>query len=151
MIPVTVIRHPKERIKKCSLAHLHARSDFRFLEARPGFAFDATGFILLSLDAPLLSAADREYPLLVLDSTWRLLPNLVGCLTGEPLRRSLPRTIATAYPRSSKLVVDPERGLASVEAVYVARRILGDDDRSLLNGYRWSDAFLRQFVAGLDI
>ena len=148
MIPVTVIRHPKERISKCSLAHLHARPDIRFFKARADFTFDATKFILLTVDAPLLSEADRGHPLLVLDATWLLLPKLERCLTGKPIRRSLPCEIETAYPRASKLTKDPEAGLASVEAVYVARRILGDNDRSVLDGYRWGDAFLRQFAAG---
>ena len=150
MIPVTVIRHAKERISKCSLAHLHTRPGIRFFKARGGFAFDATGYILLTVDAPLLSDADRGHPLLVLDATWLLLPKLEHCLTGKPIRRSLPCEIETAYPRASKLIKDPEAGLASVEAVYVARRILGDNDRSVLDGYRWGDAFLRQFATGSD-
>lgn len=142
MIATTVIRHYKERISKCSLRHLHGRPEITFLKARPGFGFDATGFTLLAVDGAELSAADAGRPLLLLDSTWRWLPQLSACVRGAPVRRSLPRWAKTAYPRSSKLWDDPEAGLASVEALYLARRLLGDDDPSLLDGYHWKQQFL---------
>lgn len=145
-IPVTIIRHPKERIRKCSLTPLQKRSGFRFLKATKHFQFDATGFILLSLEATVLSKKDAGHPLLLLDSTWRLLPELVRCLVGDPILRSLPPGIETAYPRRSKIGVDPLGGLASVEALYVALKILGQDDPSLLSEYRWKDLFLRQLA-----
>lgn len=143
-IPVTVIRHPKERISKCSLRHLHARQEFTFLKATVGFEFDATGFTVLAVDAPELEPADAGRPLLLLDSTWRYLPRLAACVRGTPVARSIPRTIVTAYPRQSRLFEDPAHGLASVEALYVAKRLLGDDDPTLLDGYHWKDAFLAQ-------
>ena len=145
-IETTVIRHAKERIAKCSLRFLHDRPEMTFFKSRPGFEFDATGFTLLDVDGPALSEADSGRPLLLLDSTWRWLPQLQACLTGEPIRRSIPGGVRTAYPRTSKLWTDPESGLASIEALYVARRLLGDDDPSLLEGYHFKDAFL----AGLD-
>lgn len=142
MLPVTVIQHPKERISKCSLRSLMGRDDITFLKAHSGFKFDATGFILLALDAPSLNRGDAGCPLLILDSTWRLLPKLERCVAGEPVRRSIPSKAGTAYPRRSKLFVDPEWGLASIEALYAAKRILGEDDPSILDGYAWKDAFL---------
>jgi pre-rRNA-processing protein TSR3 len=144
--PVTVIRHPRERISKCSLRHLHDRPEFTFHKATKGFSIDATGYLLLALDAPTLMPADVGHPLLVLDSTWRWLPELEGCLQGEPIRRSLPK-VSTAYPRVSQVYEDPEGGLASVEAVYLAKRILGENDPSLLDGYHWKDEFLRNVDA----
>lgn len=141
-VPVTVIRHWKERISKCSLRFLHDRPGFTFVKARPGFAFDATGFTLLALEAPLLHRADAGRPLLLLDSTWRHLPALAAGIRGEFVPRSLPPAIRTAYPRVSRVFADPDRGLASLEALYVALRILGSDDRSLLAEYHWREAFL---------
>jgi pre-rRNA-processing protein TSR3 len=141
-IPTTVIRHHKERISKCSLRFLHDRPEITFLKAKPGFTFDATGFTLLAVDGDELSLADAGRPFLLLDSTWRWLPQLMACVRGEPVRRSLPASVRTAYPRSSKLFDDPERGLASVEALYLARRLCGDDDDSLLDGYHWKQEFL---------
>lgn len=146
-IPTTVIRHHKERISKCSLRFLHDRPEMTFLRARPGFRFEATGFVLLAIDGPPLSLADRQHPLLLLDSTWRWLPTLRACVVGDPLPRSIPATVHTAYPRNSKLFADPETGLASLEALFVARAILGDRDPSLLAGYHWRDAFLANLAA----
>ena len=141
-VPTTVIRHPKERIAKCSLRFLHDRPEMTFLRGKPGFRFDATGFLLLAVDAPPLSPLDAGHPLLLLDSTWRWLPQLLACLTGTPVARSIPGGLQTAYPRTSKVFEDPAAGLASIEALYVARRLLGDDDPTLLDGYHWKEPFL---------
>lgn len=144
-ITVTVIRHPKERLSKCSLQPLKDRKDIKFFTAKKSFHFDATSYIVLGLNAPCLSKKDVGHDLLILDSTWRLLPLLEACLTGEPIIRSLPKSIKTAYPRISKISEDPLCGLASVEALYAAKRILGEDDPALLDGYYWKDQFLAQF------
>lgn len=144
-VPVTVLRHPKERISKCSLRFLHDRPEFTFLRARPGLRFDATGFLLLAVDAPPLDVSDRGHPLLLLDSTWRYLPQVAACVVGEPIRRSIPGDVRTAYPRVSRNFEDPTGGLASIEALYLAKRLLGDDDPTLLDGYHWREEFLRQF------
>jgi pre-rRNA-processing protein TSR3 len=144
-VPTTVIRHHKERLAKCSLRHLHDRAEITFLRARPGFTFDGTGFTLLAVDAEPLSSRDAGRPLLLLDSTWRWLPQLRACVRGTPVPRSIPGAVGTAYPRRSKLADDPVQGLASVEALYAARRLLGDDDPTLLDGYHWRALFLVQF------
>ncbi len=141
-VPTTVIRHPKERIAKCSLRFLHDRPEMTFLRARPGFTFDATGFVLLEVDAPPLGRGDAGRPLLLLDATWRWLPQLRACVTGTPLPRSIPAGVATAYPRHSKLFTEPEAGLASIEALFLARALLGDRDPTLLDGYHWKQQFL---------
>lgn len=143
---VTVIRHPKERVSKCSLQPLAGRADIEFIKGKKGLVFDCTGYIVLTVDGPELSTKDRGHPVLLLDGTWRLLPELEACLIGEPVRRSLPRGVKTAYPRISKIAEDPLNGLASVEALYLAKKILGEDDKSLLDGYYWKDDFLSQFM-----
>ena len=140
-----VIRHPKEKKSKCSLQPLVGRNDIRFLLASPGFRFDATGYLLLRIDAPPISPRDACLPLLLLDSTWRLLPQLEATLCGDPVPRSLPPSIRTAYPRVSKIRPDPVRGLASVEALYAARLLAGRPVDGLLDHYHWRDAFLCQF------
>ena len=137
VVTTTVIRHPKERISKCSLRFLHDRPEMTFLRGKPDLRFDATGFILLAVDAPPLSLADQGHPLLLLDSTWRWLPQLNACVTGEPIKRSIPGELHTAYPRVSKTFEDPAGGLASIEALYVARKLLGDEDPELLHNYHW--------------
>ena len=49
----------------------------------------------------------------------------------------------TAYPRTSRLGTDPNNGLASVEALYVAYHLLGRPTEGLLDHYRWAEEFLR--------
>jgi pre-rRNA-processing protein TSR3 len=99
-----------------------------------------SGFTVLALGAPELSVADAGRPLLLLDSTWRLLPQLEVCLEGEGVRRTLP-PVATAYPRVSKIAEDPHGGLASVEALYLAKLLIGERDDSLLGAYYWRESF----------
>jgi pre-rRNA-processing protein TSR3 len=156
VLSTTVIRHPKERLSKCSLEPLRQRQDLclpdgqpavHFLKARPALSFQADGFTLLSLDAPPLSLDDGGRPLLLLDATWRLLPALKRCVKGKPVCRTLPGHYKTAYPRLSKLdaVANPEGGLASIEALYLAWRLLGHDCPQLLDDYHWRAEFLSQF------
>ncbi len=54
--------------------------------------------------------------------------------------RSLPAW-KTAYPRTSKLFEDPGQGLATIEAIYAAYKILGREAESLLSEYRWAEEF----------
>jgi len=141
MIPVTVIRHPRERLSKCSLTPLAGRADLTFLKGDGRLRFDASEFTVLAVGAPVLSVADANRPLLLLDSTWRLLPDLEKCLVKAGTLRSLP-PVPTAYPRVSKLNKDPEEGLASVEALYLAKLLLGERDDTLLDDYHWRNSFL---------
>ena len=83
MIPFPLFVIRKERRSKCSLTPLEAREDIEFFRAREGWTFDVTGFTILGLDAPQMSEADAGRPLLLLDSTWRLLPQLEACLVGQ--------------------------------------------------------------------
>ena len=56
-----------------------------------------------------------------------------------------PRSLSgwkTAYPRVSKLGTDPDNGLASIEALYLAYHILGRPTEGLLDHYRWAAEFL---------
>ena len=141
MTQITIIRHPKERRSKCSLTPLEGRTDIHFLRARPEWTFDATGFTVLALGAPELSAEDAGRPLLLLDSTWRLLPQLKNCLIGKGVNRTLP-TVDSAFPRKSKITKDPSEGLASVEALFLAKLLLGERDDTLLEDYYWRSKFL---------
>ena len=100
-----------------------------------------TGFTVLALGAQELSVEDAGRPLLLLDSTWRLLPQLEACLHGAGVRRTLP-AVGTAYPRVSKIAEDPNGGLASVEALYLAKLLLGERDDSLLEAYYWRKNFM---------
>ena len=148
MLPVetVVIRHPRELLSKCSLTPVEGRADtvawLRFLKAHQELHFEAEGYTELAVDAPPLSVSDRHRPLLLLDSTWRLLPKVRSKVFGTTVRRSIPDRWLTAYPIVSKDGSDPTGGLASIEALFVAQALLGNVMPSLLDGYYWKERFL---------
>ena len=149
MTPVAtvVIRHPRELLSKCSLTPVEGHPDtvswLRFLKAHQDLCFEADGYTELAVNAPPLSVQDRDRPLLLLDSTWRLLPKVRSKVRGSTVRRSIPSAWQTAYPRVSKDGSDPTGGLASIEALFVAQALLGNTMMSLLNGYHWQNEFLQ--------
>ncbi|MFN8706834.1 MAG: hypothetical protein ACK50J_09155, partial [Planctomyces sp.] len=55
--------------------------------------------------------------------------------------RTLP-AVATAYPRRSQTYDDPSGGLATIEALYAALRILRRPVHGLLDHYHWKQKFL---------
>ena len=148
---VVVIRHCKENLKKCSMSHLHGHEGFTFLKARDGFAFDATGHVLLEIGAPPISPSDAGLPILLLDSTWALLPKLRSKISGTPILRSIPEGVKTAYPRISKLYRDPSAGLATVEALYAALKFSGISRPEILRGWHFAEDFLKINGWGSDI
>lgn len=139
--PTLIVIHPRERRAKCTV---------RPLRGLPGFEFrryplkDAVplGYVRLGLGGPVLSAADADCGLLILDGTWRWAGKMEAQLADVPVR-SLP-PIETAYPRSSKVFDDPEQGLATVEAIYAALTILGRSTDRVLDHYHWKAEFLRR-------
>ena len=143
MPQIVVIRHPRENLKKCSLRGLESRKNFTFLKAKDGFLFDATGYILLQNNAPEISEKDKGLPILLLDSTWALLPKVRNKIHGMPILRGLPSSIKTAYPRVSKSGNDPQNGLATVEALFAALSLSGQRDESVLQNYIFKDTFLQ--------
>jgi pre-rRNA-processing protein TSR3 len=102
---------------------------------------DGTGRLLLHPDGEVIGPSDRGRGILLLDSSWRKLPELLATIDGDPARRRLP-ALTTAYPRKSSVFADPAQGLASVEALYAALALLGTPHPELLEGYRWAENFL---------
>jgi pre-rRNA-processing protein TSR3 len=138
---VLILRDPREARRKCSLTPLRGLPGIRFVNFRRDRRVDAAGRILLHPDGDVLSEGDRDKAVLLVDCTWRHLPELLASIDGEPVRRRLP-ALATAYPRSSKLGVDPGGGLASIEALYAALVYTGREGFDLRSTYRWADEFL---------
>ncbi|HET6204558.1 MAG TPA: hypothetical protein VFI25_17335 [Planctomycetota bacterium] len=139
---VVVLRDPKESLRKCSLTPLRGRGEVAFFEWRGMTLLDAAGMTLLQVGAPPLARTDAGRPILLLDCSWKKVERMTRCLRGDPTPRSIPPGFVTAYPRKSKTFEDPSAGLASVEALYVASVVLGEEDPSLLEGYRFSADFL---------
>jgi pre-rRNA-processing protein TSR3 len=145
--PVTiVVRHPKENPKKCSVMPLRGRPDVVLLGYPVKRMPPLEGYVRLAADGLELSAADRDRGILLLDGSWRWADAMTAPFTHVP-----PRSLhgyRTAYPRVSKLGTDPDNGLASIEALYLAYHLLGRPTDGLLDGYRWAAEFLR--LNGLD-
>ncbi|CUI17193.1 conserved hypothetical protein [Candidatus Protochlamydia naegleriophila] len=143
--PTVVIRHRLENLKKCSLRGLESRSDFIFLTYPYKSLPDLSGYIILAVDAPPLSVDDAKRGLLVLDATWRYAEKMMKPLHQQPqyIYRSLPHHYRTAYPRCQHDCPDPERGLASIEAIYLSYLLMGRSVEGLLDRYYWKEQFLR--------
>ncbi len=101
-------------------------------------------YLILSLEGPPLSQEDCQYGLLLIDATWRYAKMMLRTLPPFGLHqlRSLPSHFRTAYPRRQPDCDQPERGLASVEALYIAHKLMGRSTEGLLNHYHWADQFL---------
>ena len=139
--PITIIvRHPKENPKKCSVMPLQGRDDVQFLSYPVKQMPPLDGYIRLAADGPELSSADRNCGILLLDASWRWSESMTAEFAEVP-----PRSLhgwRTAYPRISKRGTDPENGLASIEALYLAYHLLGRPTEGLFDEYRWRAAFL---------
>lgn len=136
-----IIRHRRENLKKCSLSGLEEHEGLVFytypVDPLPSFA----GYLLLKVGAPPLTEADVGRNLLLIDGTWRLAQVIEKQL---PLleARSLPGNFRTAYPRKQTHCPDPHAGLSSVEALFLAHKLLHRPHSDLLDRYFWKNQFL---------
>lgn len=150
--PATIIiRHVRENMKKCSLRGLEGRLDVQFFtypkcaqgkEILPCLA----GYVVLDVEGEPLSTKDASWGLILLDGTWRLAEKMqknIPELQNLP-KRSIPGGFKTAYPRRQDDCPDPESGLASIEALYIAYLFSGRSVEGLLDGYYWRDLFLEK-------
>jgi pre-rRNA-processing protein TSR3 len=141
MLPPTIIVvHPRERRSKCTVEPLRSRAGFIFWTFPQQGPEPLAGYVRLGIGGPLLSGSDAESGLVVLDGTWRLADRMEPFFRDVPLR-SLP-AVQTAYPRASYIYPDPPAGLATIEAIYSAYRLLERPCDGLLNEYRWAAEFL---------
>lgn len=140
--PTVILRHRRENLKKCSLRGLENRSDLIFYTYPVDVLPDLSHYLLLKVGAPPLGEADRERGLFLIDATWRLAPIMEKQLPWKLETRSLPIGLKTAYPRKQTECPNPDEGLASVEALYAAHRILGRPYETLLDHYYWKEYFL---------
>jgi pre-rRNA-processing protein TSR3 len=128
---------------------LRGRPDILFLKHPVAEPPDLTGYIRLAAAGPELSRADAGSGVLLLDGSWRWAEIMNRSFAQVP-PRSL-RGFQTAYPRVSKLGTDPDNGLASVEALFLAYHILGRPTEGLLAHYRWREQFLRLNAIASDV
>jgi pre-rRNA-processing protein TSR3 len=145
LLPTLILRHRKENLKKCSLRGLEERDDFHFVRYPCKTWPDLTGYCLLTIDAPLLSSEDREFGLFLIDGTWKYAQTMEKSIPKDTplIKRSLPGHFRTAYPRYQTACSEPERGLASIEALYIAFLLTRRNYEGLLDHYHWKNEFLK--------
>jgi len=144
--PTIILRHRRENLKKCSLQPLRKRLDCQFFTYPKDPLPDLSCHFLLTLDAPVLSHADAHLGVFLIDGTWRYAESMQRQLPAPHLlqKRSLPPHFSTAYPRKQEDCPEPSRGLASVEALFLAYHLLGRSTEGLLEHFHWKEEFLRK-------
>lgn len=144
--PTFILRHQRENLKKCSLRGLEKRADCRFFTYPTSILPDTGGYLLLAMDAPPLQPSDSDKGLFLLDATWRYAERMLKFVESKVVieKRSIPQGFRTAYPRRQDDCPNPEEGLASIEALYVAYLVMGRNPEGLLDAYHWKEQFLEK-------
>jgi len=157
-----IIRHNRENLKKCTLSGIEDRPDCCFyfypqcvksnIPGQKSSLGDLSNYFLLDFEGPVLSKQDGAQGLILLDGTWRYAEKMVQQIPGllDLPKRSLPSGLKTAYPRRQEDCLLPDRGLASIEALFVAYYLLGRDTTGLLDHYHWKELFLKNNALLID-
>ncbi len=136
-----IVVHPRERRSKCTILPLRGTAGLRFARSTSLAATGPLdGYIRLDVDAEPLRPDDASRGLLLLDGTWRWVEELAvpfGALATRAIQG-----VHTAYPRGTSRGELPDGGLATIEALYAAHRILGRPTEGLLAHYHWGAEFL---------
>lgn len=157
-VEFVIIRHRKENLKKCSLRGFESDSRFRFYTYPQDNASLEESFLshalVLDMEGEELTRemvhqgqeGGGSRPFVLIDATWRYAQVMISNLPilQKATRCTLPKEWVTAYPRKQTECPDPERGLASIEALYIAALIAGHSAESLLRDYYWKEAFLEK-------
>jgi pre-rRNA-processing protein TSR3 len=143
-----VILDGGETANKCTIAPLADRPDFRLIPTRGGVELGPLRSpVLLHPEGACLTAwTGTGAPpdgIAAIDCVWSRVPTLLGRIQGRlPALYKIPEGFVTAYPRTNKQGADPDRGLATIEAIFLAAALLGRWDPTLLSRY----AFCRRFL-----
>ena len=154
-LPTIILRHRKENLKKCSLRGLETSQDILFYTYPQHIPANLTHYVMLHLgddSTQALSKEDLHSGLFFLDSTWNYEKKMHDRIQKEHklIYRSIPSHFVTAYPRQQTGCEDPERGLATVEALYIAYTILGLSTDGLLDHYYFGKSFLEKNYKALE-
>ncbi len=142
-----------ETPNKCTIAPLSDRPDFRLFRVRgDGPLGPLTAPILLHPEGECLASLRNQISpapgvLAAIDCIWRRLPRILARTQWRegqalPVLAKIPQGFHTAYPRVSYQTKDPDGGLATIEAIFIAAALLGHWDPSLLAKYYFARAFL---------
>ncbi len=135
-----------ENPRKCTVQPLDYRPDFnlrRFGRQEPFGRLQAD--VLLHLEGAPLNELETAgvQSIAVIDCHWKRCASILARIE-VPLPRfaRIPDGFATAYPRRNLDGKDPEGGLATIEALFIAAAFLGVWDESLLKEYHFGARFL---------
>lgn len=141
--PTVILRHKKENLKKCSLRGLEKSEEFQFFTYPQKTLPNLNNYLILDIEATQeLSLEDAHLGLVLIDGTWKYAEKMIADLPNPLIKRSLPKGFLTAYPRKQTLCPFPTEGLASIEALYIAYKLLGRKVDGLLDDYYWKEPFL---------
>ncbi len=80
----------------------------------------------------------------VVDCNWRRLAGILCKVEGPlPPMVKIPSGFETAYPRKNSQNLDPQGGLATIEAIFIAAGLMGQWDPSLLDKFHWRREFFQ--------
>lgn len=137
-----------ETPQKCTILPLAYREDFRIVRFPRGQPLaPLAGDLLLHPEgeslATLAPKLGQVRMLSSIDCVWKRLPQILRWV-GRPLPQlaGMPPGFVTAYPRRNKQNLDPEGGLATIEALFIAAAFLGHWDETLLREYHFGPQFL---------
>jgi pre-rRNA-processing protein TSR3 len=143
-----VILDVGETPNKCTIASLSYRNDFRLFRVKGGEALGPlTSPILLHHQGECLTTLRKSLgevqAIATVDCVWHRLDVLLNRITRPlPIFARVPDGFETAYPRRSIKNTDPEAGLATIEAIFVAAALLGNWDASLFSEYYFGRKFI---------
>lgn len=150
MIYEIVLDHG-ETANKCTVTPLRDRADFRFFSVfGQGPIGPLSASVLLHPDGQCLSQLVwREPPTTIasVDCVWRRLPKILPRLSWvgqKAVLAKIPEGFLTAYPRKGLPAADPDGGLATIEALFVAAALMGHWDITLLSRYYFGRAFVER-------
>jgi pre-rRNA-processing protein TSR3 len=141
-----ILMDRKENPRKCTILPQKERGDFRiryFGGPKPVPAFESD--CLLHIDGECLSKVNRGAlgSVALIDCNWK---KVAGALrkVAPPLPRlvRIPEGFETAYPRRNAEGKDPEGGLATIEALFIAAAFLGTWDETILDKFHFKNDFL---------
>lgn len=144
-----ILMDKRENPDKCTIHPVKNRNDFsvRYFKSNdPIAAFESE--ILLHVGGECLSEWKKNNStaksLAVIDCNWKKVPaTLTRVAAPLPKFVKIPEGFVTAYPRRNKQGLDPDGGLATIEALFIAAAFLGAWDETLLEKYYFREAFLK--------
>jgi len=150
-----IVMDAGETANKCTIAPLSDRADFKIIRVKgEGPIGPLSAPLLLHHEGQCLSELRTRFSevsaLASIDCVWRRLAPIQARLvwtSGLPVLVRIPAGFQTVYPRVSAKHTDPDGGLATIEAIFVAAALLGKWDLTLLSKYYFGRAFIEKNAA----